>query len=186
MKETEEKLLEMKKTSELMLDLAYSALLYHNKEIAEEIIELEDKVDRLYEDIQLSALKMFMSSDDLDGSLIFLKLADAVERFADSALDIADVVLRDIDPHPVLRKSIEQGDTNLFRRKIKGRSFLTDRSLGEVLLRSRTGIQIIAVKRGKKWIYGPDENTLIKEGDILFGKGPEDSDKILNSKNFTK
>jgi uncharacterized protein with PhoU and TrkA domain len=45
-------LLELKDTSEFMIDLAYSSLIYNNKEIAEEVEELERKMDVLSEDIQ--------------------------------------------------------------------------------------------------------------------------------------
>ena len=37
----------MKDISELMIDLAYSAALFHNKELAGEVMELEKKFDDL-------------------------------------------------------------------------------------------------------------------------------------------
>jgi uncharacterized protein with PhoU and TrkA domain len=39
--------LEMKNLSELMIDLAYSAALFNDKELAEEVLELERRVDIL-------------------------------------------------------------------------------------------------------------------------------------------
>ena len=42
-----ELLLEMKNLSELMIDLAYSAALFNDKELAEDVIELEERVDTL-------------------------------------------------------------------------------------------------------------------------------------------
>ena len=38
-------LLELKDTSELMIDLAYSSLLYNNREIAEEVFQMEEALD---------------------------------------------------------------------------------------------------------------------------------------------
>ncbi len=38
-------LTEMKDTSELMVDLAYSAMVYDDEDIAEEVLNLEDKMD---------------------------------------------------------------------------------------------------------------------------------------------
>ena len=40
-------LLEMKNLSELMIDLAYSAALFNDKELAEDVIELESRIDTL-------------------------------------------------------------------------------------------------------------------------------------------
>ncbi|MCK4482707.1 potassium channel protein, partial [Candidatus Bathyarchaeota archaeon] len=39
--------LEMKNLSELMIDLAYSAALFNDKELAEDVLELENRVDTL-------------------------------------------------------------------------------------------------------------------------------------------
>ena len=38
---------ELKNTSELMIDLAYSAALFNDKELAEDVIELESRIDTL-------------------------------------------------------------------------------------------------------------------------------------------
>ena len=42
-----ELLLEMKNLSELMIDLAYSAALYNDKDLAEDVLALESRVDYL-------------------------------------------------------------------------------------------------------------------------------------------
>ncbi len=180
MKETEKKLLEMKNTSELMLDLAYSALLYYNHDIAEEVVELEDRIDYLYEDIQKASLNKFKETGNFDRALIFMKVADAIERIADAALDIADVVLRDIEIHPVLRQSLKESDTIMLKKPVHKGSLLDGKSLGQVNLASETGMWVVAIKRGNEWIYGPDENTVLMGGDIIFTRGPEDSIDTMN------
>ncbi|MFP4001620.1 MAG: potassium channel family protein, partial [Thermoplasmata archaeon] len=91
MKKVEKDLLEMKNTSELMLDLAYSSLLYHNKDIAEEVLNLEQKVNDLQESVNSSIMEN-QEEINPDKGLILIKMADSMERFADAALDIADVV----------------------------------------------------------------------------------------------
>jgi uncharacterized protein with PhoU and TrkA domain len=40
-------LVEIKNLSELMIDLAYSSALFHSPELAEDVLELEEKVDTL-------------------------------------------------------------------------------------------------------------------------------------------
>ncbi|MBC7130962.1 potassium channel protein, partial [Candidatus Bathyarchaeota archaeon] len=50
------KLAELKNTSELMLNLAYSALLLNSKELAEEVEQLEEYMDDLHTEFELLAL----------------------------------------------------------------------------------------------------------------------------------
>ncbi len=172
-------LLEMKNTSELMLDLAYSALIYRNRDMAKEVIELEDRVDKLHEMLIRSALSG--EEQSYDRGLIIIKISDSIERIADAALDIADVVLRDIDLHPVVRKSLDEADVVMIKQRVEPKSILHGKTLGDVKLATETGIWVIAIRRGNDWIYGPDEGTTISAGDILYARGPDDSEKKLYS-----
>ena len=115
MKELERYILDMKNTSELMLDLAYSALIYHDREIAKEVIELEDKINRLFDQIQKASLKN-CEGEKIGRYIIMMRMSDSIERIADSALDIADDVLRDIDIHPVMKKGLEESDVFTVRK----------------------------------------------------------------------
>jgi len=177
--EDDRRLLEMKNTSELMLDLAYSSLIYQNKVIAKEVIELEDRVDRLHEAIIRSALGKSKEPKNFDRSLIMIKISDSIERIADAALDIADVVLRDIELHPVVKKSLEDSDVVIQKHVVENGSLLHGKTLGEIKLATETGVWVIAIRRGYDWIYGPDEGTTISGGDILYARGPADSEKII-------
>ncbi len=178
MKEVEKELIEMKNTSELMLDLAYSSLLYHNREIAEEVFNLEQKVNDLQESVIMKILENNEDSET-DKSLILLKVADSIERFADAALDIADVVLRDIDLHPVIKKSLEDSDEFMVRREIKKGSFLDGKTLEESEMATKIGMKVIAIRRGENWAYGPDKKIKLKAGDVIFARGPKESDVPL-------
>ncbi|MFW5928596.1 MAG: potassium channel family protein [Thermoplasmatota archaeon] len=181
MKNVETKLIEMKNKSELMLDLAYSALLYHNRDIAKEVIELEDQINHLYDYIQREAIEKCKDEVDTDRSLILIKMADAIERFADCALDIADVVLRDIDLHPVIKKSLEESDVVMLKKMVNKSSYLDGKTIGETKIASEIGMWIVAVKRGINWYYGPKKDFQFEDGDIIFVRGPEDSEQKLNS-----
>jgi uncharacterized protein with PhoU and TrkA domain len=35
------------------------------------------------------------------------------------------------------------------------------------------------MRHENRWLYGPDKNTRIDGGDILFARGPEDGEKNL-------
>ncbi|MBQ5397061.1 MAG: potassium channel protein, partial [Candidatus Methanomethylophilus sp.] len=56
--------LELKDTSEMMVDLAYSSLLYDNVEIAEEVLSLYDRMEELSERIQDEIVQVSRSMPD--------------------------------------------------------------------------------------------------------------------------
>ena len=169
--------LELKDTSELMIDLAYSALLYDNEEIAKEVLILEEVVDKLNYKIQRTAFLLSLEDSNADKALAMIRLAYSIEAIADAAMDIADVVLRDIEPHPIFKMSVMDSDVIITKTPVSKSSLLANRTLGESRLMTETGMWITAVKRGETWIYGPDENTVIKEGDVLFARGPREGEK---------
>jgi len=171
--------LEMKDTSELMVDLAYSALLYNNKEIAQEVEHQGDEVWELSNELQKVAVEE-ASCGSSDATLMVLHLCNYVNSIAKAALSIAEVVLRDIEPHPILRESIREGDVGIYRTEIQVGSLLHGRSLGSLRLATETGMWVIAIKRGKRWIYGPEKTEDLEAGDIVIARGPRDGLKKLS------
>lgn len=172
-------LLELKDTSELMVDLAYSALLYDNEDIANEIVYLEDLADAIEKEVVLGALKDVEHEGDPLRSYVIVRLAHAMEMIADAAVSMADVVLRDIEKNPIIRLSLRDSKTLITAVRVSKTSPLNGKSLGEVRLASETGMWIVAVRRDKSYIYGPDENTVIKAGDQLIARGPNEGVPIL-------
>ena len=172
-----EKLIEMKNISELMIDLAYSSLIYNNKEIAEEVIYLEEKIDETYFMIEEEAIEQAIEDGNSAKALIIIRLATSIEAISDSAVQIANVVLRGVEPHPIIRESIKESDITITLAKVSENSVLANKTLGELNLASETGMWVIAIKRYKRWIFGPTEETKILSGDILIAKGPLNSIK---------
>ncbi len=166
-------LIEMKNMSELMVDLAYSALLFNSKDAAEEVKRLDNKVTRLNYEIKRESLLAARSVEDAEKLTALLEVGEAAETIADSAKDIADLVLKGIKPHPVFKMVIEESDERMVRVTITEGSDLSEKSLGELLLATRTGMRIIAIRRNESWIYGPDRNTMLMAGDTLIAKGRE-------------
>ncbi|MEW6069563.1 MAG: PhoU domain-containing protein [Candidatus Thermoplasmatota archaeon] len=175
--ELEELIIEMKDASELMVDLGYSALFHNSKELAEEVSKLENTIDKLYEKIQRHAIEEAIKDGNTDKALIILKLATATEAVADAAMEIVDVVIRGIEPHPVIEMSIAESDVIVAKAQVSDNSVLIGKTLGEAKLASHTGMWTITIKRGDKFIIGPDENTKIESNDILFVRGPVESKK---------
>jgi uncharacterized protein with PhoU and TrkA domain len=177
--EIEDILLEMKDTSELMIDLAYSALLYDNEEIARHVMELEEKVDEWDQQVQRMAVERAIEDRDVEKALVFIRLADSIENIADGAVLIADVVLRDIEPHPVVAAALRESDTTITTVEVPPESPLVGKTLGGTKLASETGMWVIAIRRRDGWIYGPDEDTRIEAGDLLIVRGPIEGEEEL-------
>jgi uncharacterized protein with PhoU and TrkA domain len=179
-KTVEDIVLEIKDKSELMVDLAYSSLIYDNKTIAKEVYDLEDLIDNLYQTIQKKTLEGVKNKDlSIDDALTVLRLAECSEKIADAALEIIDVELRDVELHPILKMSIRESDVVFTKVHVEPNSILCNKTLGKLKLGSETGMLVIAMRHHKKWLYGPNKNTMIDPGDILFAKGPEDGEKHL-------
>lgn len=172
--------LEIKDKSELMVDLAYSSILYDNKTIAREVYDLEDLIDDLYKSLQKKTLEHVKNKKlNVRDALTVLHLAEAAEQIADAAQEIADVELRDVELHPIIKMSLRESDVVFTRIKVEEDSVLCGKTLGELKLGSETGMYVRAVRHENKWRYGPDKNTKINQGDVLFAKGPEDGEKHL-------
>jgi len=179
-KTAEDIVLEIKDKSELMVDLAYSSLLYDNKTIAEEVYDLENLIDNLYQTLQKKSLEdVKKGKHSIDEALTLLRIAHAGEQIADAAQEIADVELRDVELHPILKMSIREADVVFSRVKVEPQSILCGRTLGQLKLASETGMLVIAMRHKDRWLYGPNKNTKIDPNDILFAKGPEDGEKHL-------
>ena len=179
-KTSEDIVLEIKDKSELMVDLAYSSLLYDNKTIAKEVYNLENLIDSLFQKIQKKSFRDVQKGKlKVDAALTLMRLAQAGEEIADAAQEIADVELRDVELHPILKMSVRESDEVLTRTQVDSQSILCGKTLGKLKLGSETGMMIIAMRHKDKWLYGPNKNTKIDPGDILFAKGPEDGEKHL-------
>jgi len=174
MNRLEEMLLELKNTSEFMVDLAYSSLLYDNSEIAEEVIFLAGTMEDLSLRIQEHVIEIGMSKpEEIARIVVLIRLQASIKSISDAAKSIADVVLRGLGKHPVLALSIKESETTISLARVAEDSVLKGRTLKELRLSSQCGMFVIAIKRDKEYIFGLVKNTTIEEGDILIAKGPE-------------
>jgi uncharacterized protein with PhoU and TrkA domain len=165
-----ERLVELKDTSELMIDLAYSSLLLDSRELAEEVQRLEGYVDELHTEFELLVLKSDFEDEEARGFLGLIRLGVATEKIADAAAQISEVVLRGIEPHPVLKLTIEEAEETVAYAPVEERSQLVGKTLGEARILETTGMSILAVKRADRCIR-PKPDSGIEVGDVLIAAG---------------
>ena len=161
---------ELKNTSELMIDLAYSSLMLNSKELAEEVERLEEYVDKLHTDFELLALNSNFEKEEASGFLGLIRLGVATERIADAAAEMAEVVLRGIEPHQVLKLAIREAEETVTQACVTEGSSLVNKSLKEARVPEETGMWILAIKRGEKSLR-PKPDTRIQIGDVLIASG---------------
>lgn len=172
------KLVELKDTSELMVDLAYSSLLLNNSHLAGEVQALEEHVDELHTEFEQLVLSSGFRKAESKHFLGLIRLGVATEQIADAGNKIAEVVLRGLEPHPILKLAIEEAEETVAKVRISPNSSLVGKSLREVQIHEETGMWVLAVRRNNVWIH-PKPNTLIKEDDILIVSGYSDGEDDL-------
>jgi len=166
-----EALTEMKDLSEIMIDLAYSAALFHSRELAEEVLELEKRVDYLAYMLDMNAMLAARDAEDAESLIGVTTVAAATDKISDAAADIAAIVLKEIGIHPIVREAFEKVEERLARAEVKPNSIFINKKLGELELAAKIGVDIIAIRRRKEWIIDPSEDETILEGDVLIARG---------------
>ncbi len=162
-------LVEMKDLSDSMLDLAYSAILYSNREIAKEVFKLEEKMHSLLYKLRIAIMLGARNLEDAIAFSAILQMASAAEKISNAAGDIAKIA-ESVDITRYLdQEDFEEAVINV---RIKPASVLKDKTLKKLKLETETGMSVLAIKRGAKWIYSPDENERLKEDDLIITSGP--------------
>ena len=161
---------EMKQNIDLMIDLAYSAIKFGSKEIADEAYKIEQRIHELTFLLNLQIIQTqaggLKEAKKLEPIIV---MGYCIDKISDALSDIARVIYINSDipeftqllwnyvPEPIVKITVNEGCEFLgkFRKKIHFRSLY--------------GVDLIAIKRGNEWLFGRDEKLFI--GDILIIKG---------------
>lgn len=178
-----EQLADLKNTSELMMDLAYSSILLNSMDLAEEVQRLEEYVDKLHTDFELRVLTSKFTKEEAKGFLGLIRLGVAAEKIADSAAQISEVILRGLEPHPILKMVIREAEETIANVRVTKKSTLVNKTLRDARIPKETGMWVLAIRRGEKCVR-PKPDTVIESGDILiasgYAEGVEDLKKLAS------
>jgi uncharacterized protein with PhoU and TrkA domain len=164
------RMVDLKDTSELMIDLAYSALMLNSRELADEVQKLEEYVDKMHTEFELLTLTSDFKKEEASGLLGLIQIGVATEQIADAAAEMAEVVLRGIAPHPVLTLAIKEAEETVAQACVSADSPLVNKTLKEARVGEDTGMWVLVIKRGGKPLR-PKGDTRIQVGDILVASG---------------
>jgi uncharacterized protein with PhoU and TrkA domain len=164
-------MLEMKNLSELMIDLAYSAALFNDKELAEDVIELEARVDTLAYLMDMEIMIAARDAKDAEALIGISTVAAATDKISDAAADIAAIVTRNIYVHPLVSEIFKKTEKQLTKATVKDGSLLVGKLIGDLDLAALMGVDIIAIRRNKDWIIDPKDSERILLNDVLITRG---------------
>ena len=165
-----ETLILMKDISELMIDLAYSAALFDNRELAEEVMELESKMDSLVYVLNMNLMLAARDKEDAESLAGVAKVGSLTNSISDAAADIAGIVLHDIGIHPIVREVFQRAEEHLARARVVETSILAGKTVNDLDLAAEVGADIIAIRRGRHWLVNPEKEMVLPE-DVLVARG---------------
>ncbi len=178
-------LVTLKDTSEMMMDLAYSALLMNNSYLAEEVMVQEEHMDTLHIELQSEILRCSDDKTNPEELLGLIRMGNVTERIADAASEIAEIVLRGVEPHPILGMVIQDAEETVEHVTVSASSPLVGKSLKEAQIADETGMWVLYIRRGNRWMR-PKPTTVLEAGDLVvasgYSEGEEDFKQLLRGK----
>ncbi len=169
----------MKDNTELITDLAYAAVAFDDKELAEEVRHLESEMDKMMYQIRLKCMlgaRTLEHAEQLSG---ILQVASATEKISDAAEDMVRLLDMDIELRPILPHILKEADEKIYPIAIYPGSSMARRTIGELRIESHTGVRLIAIRRKNRWIFGPDSEDRLFENDIMIVRGVKEGYKEL-------
>ncbi len=160
----------IKNISELTVDLAYSAVLFNDADLREEVLELEERVDYLTYLLFMSASFAVRDREDAEKMAGIMKVAMAANRISDAAGDIASTVVRG-EGLKILTQAFSKTEERLMRVTVHKKSSLCKKSIND--LKGRLGIDIIVIRRKGQLIINPEEDVKLVAGDVVIARGSD-------------
>ncbi|HSH33736.1 MAG TPA: TrkA C-terminal domain-containing protein [Actinomycetota bacterium] len=172
-------LVEMKDLAEAAVGMAYSSLLFNNRSLAAEVGTLEARSDQLHDELESWVLRAAPEARDPDELRGLLRLAAASEYICDAARDMTWYVEQGEPLHPVVQMALEETEETSADTTVQPGSPAAGRSLKDLRLETETGMFVLAIQRGARWIYRPRGTFVLLDGDRLISVGPEEGEEAL-------
>jgi len=169
-----ELLTEMKDISEQTLDLAWAALAFDSREIADEVQAMSLRSDRLLYEIRIAvmlAARDRRSAEQLAG---LLQVANAAENLAEAADEITQLLDSDIAERLELPFMLNRADELMRTISVEDGELWSMATMSDLLLESSTGVRVVALRRRDRWQFRMNGSTRLRIGDLLMCRGTED------------
>ncbi len=161
---------EMKQKIDLMIDLAYSAIKFGSKEIADETTKIEKRIHELTFLLNLQITQTqtggFKEAKRLEPIVV---MGYSIDKMSDALADIARVVYINSDISEFTQLFWDEVPEPIVKINVKEDCKLIGMNRQDIHFRSQHGVDLIAIKRNDNWLF--DKNDIIEKGDILIIKG---------------
>ena len=162
---------EAKDTSELMVDLGYASLFFGDTRMADEVLELEERLTDLVHEMREVCVLAARSKREAEQMSSVLHVVSAIERMGNAAVDIARVVTHHLGIPASLVADLAGAEEVSHRVRVRPESALANRSLDEVELPMEVGMRVVAIRRGRDWLIDPDGDEYLLSDDVLILRG---------------
>ncbi len=169
-----EMLAEAKDTSELMVDLAYAALFFDDPDMADEVEALEQQISDLVHRMRALSIIAVRNPREAEAMSAVLQVISAVESIGNDAVDITRIVTRRLGIPRQLVIDLMVAEEVSHRVEVADGSHFANRPLGSFELPVVTGMRVLAVRRGRRWLVDPGGDEILNPGDVMFLRGSPD------------
>lgn len=169
----------LKDASELMVDLAYAAVFFDEEKLAEEVRQLDERMNVHLRRLRTIAMLAARSPEDAEGMAGVLWIADAIQNIGVAASDIARVVAARLGIPNALRTDLRHADEMTARVRVVDEAPAVGRSLRELSLPTETGMWVMAIRSDLRWEFDPGPDDVIGAGDVLLIRGPEEGVNLV-------
>ena len=176
----QEILTEMKDISEVIVDLAYAALMYNSKEMGAKVNDLEDEMEELKYAMRVKALMAARTREDAKHLSGILQIASAADRISHAAGELVDLLEISPEKRPFITNLINESDEKIRMIRISSKSDMAGNTIGKLGVEANTGMKIIALKNRDGWTYDPDDDVKLRVGDDMIVRGTEDGGHRLS------
>lgn len=160
-----------KDASELMVDLAYAALYFDDTGMAEAVQDLEEEMSDLVHEMRSLAMLAVRHPREVDGMSSVLQVVSSIEQIANAAVDIANIVLRNLGIPRALVVDLARAAEVSHRLVVAAGSHLANRPLQDMELPVVVGMRVVAIQRGRRWVTDVGGAEIVQPGDVLFMRG---------------
>ena len=167
-------LVELKDSSELAVDLAYSALRYDDADLAAEVVELESRVNYLQYHARIALMLAAKRADEAEGLVGLFQVAASAVRITEAAADVARIVLADGGVPAAFEHAFPEAEERLVRVTLADDAAVAGEHLRDLELDLETGVRLIAIRREGEWSFSPTGDDRLQPGDVVVGRGPHE------------
>jgi uncharacterized protein with PhoU and TrkA domain len=162
---------EAKDSCELMIDLAYASVYFGDPRMADEVDELEGRLNDLVHDMRAVCVLAARSPRDADSMASVLQVISSIERMGNAAVDISRIVTRNVGIPRELVADLSGAEEVSHRVSLREGSHFAHRALADFELPVAAGMRVVAIHRERNWITDVGGDEVLLPGDVLFLHG---------------